>query len=211
MSITVYWACLENEWMRAKNPDPVLKKFYKNQNILSEDKNSLKAINHCPVFNETMSNVYEIKSIYDYNFKINFEKNICESNLYDQDFFNRHVMIRSLENKFFSFLNQYIFFTDEKSLKMTAYQHPIFEDNEITKRCMIIPGTYDIAKWFRPLEFAFILKKEFNEFKVNEQDILYYIQFHTKEQIIFKQFLLTNEINQTIKGTSNVVLNYNKK
>jgi hypothetical protein len=211
MSITIYWASLNDEWMRATSPEPILKRFYKDYDISSKEKTSLKAINYCPVFNERIKNLYAIKSIYDYNFKVDVEKNTCTTDLYDQNFFNSHVGIRSLEDKFFSFFNQYIFFTDQKSLEMSAYEHPVFEENEITKRCIIIPGMYDIGKWFRPLEFAFILKKDFNEFKVNYQDVLYYLRFHTKENIIFKQFKMTQSLNEMSKSSMHVAGNHYKR
>ena len=202
MSITVYWACLENEWMRATEPESVSKRFYKNKKIISKDKNNLNALNYCPVFNNRISNLYAIKSIYDYSFEI--KDNTCTSNMYDQNFFDSHISIRSLENKFFSFMNKYIFFTDEKSLEMGAYEYPVFEENEITKKCMIIPGRYDIGKWFRPLEFPFILKNEFNDFSVKSEDVLYYLKFYTNENIVFKQFLPTNNIEHFWKSATNL-------
>jgi hypothetical protein len=144
------------------------------------------AINYCPVFNETLKNTYAVKSIYDYTFRI--ENGRPVSSDHGQRFFDEHLIVRSVNKKFFSYQNRYIFFTDEDSLMMSAYQHPIFEENEISKRCMIIPGSFDIGKYFRNLEFSFILKKEFNEFTVKTEDVLYYLTFHTKEKIEFKQF-----------------------
>jgi hypothetical protein len=191
MSVTIYWACLEDEWVKAEEPESVSKRFY-NLGIRHKDSSSRFGINHCPVFNESLKNIYAVKSIYDYSFKI--VDNQCQSLYYDQKFFDDHVFIRSIEKKFFSFNVKYIFFTDQDSLEISAYQHPVFEENEITKRCMIIPGGFDIGKYFRNLEFAFILKKEFEEFVVEDEDVLYYLKFHTKEKINFKQFKMTQEL-----------------
>ena len=196
MAITVYWACLEDEWIKAVEPEKISQRFY-SKGIKDNNPISPAAINYCPVFNESLTNTYAIKSIYDYSFKI--ENNQCFSTLYDQNFFNNHVNIRSFEKKFFSFEVKYIFFTEEDSLEISAYEHPVFEDNEITKRCMIIPGGFNIGKYFRNLEFAFILKKDFNEFIVNDQDVLYYLKFHTKEKIKFKQFKINENLRQMIK------------
>ena len=197
MSITVYWACLENEWIKATEPEPVSKRFY-DLGIKNKDAGAHDAINHCPVFNEYLKNIYAIKSIYDYSFKIQDDQ--CMSPDYDQKFFDDHVLIRSLNKKFFTFNTKYVFFTEEDSLKMDAYQYPVFEENEITRRCMIVPGSFDIGKYFRNLEFPFILKKEFNEFVVKDEDVLYYLKFDTKEKIKFKQFRLTEDLGQMIQG-----------
>jgi hypothetical protein len=191
VSINVYWACMEEEWIKATEPESVSKRFY-NLGIKNKLSSAGDAINYCPVFNKSLKNTYAIKSIYDYSFKI--QDNQCISPHYNQKFFDDHVLIRSLDKKFFSFTNGYIFFTEEDSLMMDAYQYPVFEENEITKRCMIIPGSFDIGKYFRNLEFAFILKKDFDEFVVNDKDVLYYLKFHTEEKINFKEFKMNEDL-----------------
>jgi hypothetical protein len=76
---------------------------------------------------------------------------------------------------------------------------------------MIIPGRYDIGKWFRPLEFPFILKNEFDDFSVKREDILYYLKFYTNKNIIFKQFLPTDNINNFWKSTTDLNAYDNKR
>ena len=129
MSITVYWSCFEDDWVRAEEPEKVSKRFYE-KNIKDSDYKTPLAVNHCPSFNGSLKNLYAIKSIYDYSFEI--KDGICVSSMYDQKFFDDHVFIRSIEEKFFSFFNRYIFFTDEKNLEITAYEYPVFEENSIT-------------------------------------------------------------------------------
>jgi hypothetical protein len=199
MAITVYWACAEDEWVKSEKPEKVSQRFY-SRDIKHVDSYTKISINHCPFFNENLVNLYAIKSIYNYSFKIKNNEE-CFSELYDQKFFDDHVSIRSIEKKFFSFLVKYIFFTEEDSLEMSAYQYPVFEENEIARRCMIIPGGFNIGKYFRNLEFPFILKKEFDEFIVNEEDVLYYLKFHTKEKINFKQFRCNDKLQQMINDS----------
>jgi hypothetical protein len=195
MAITIYWACIEDEWIKAVEPEKVSKRFY-SMGIKDDNRSSPIAINHCPVFNGSLTNTYAVKSIYDYSFKV--ENGQCVSSDHDQKFFDEHVFIRLLEKKFFSFNVRYIFFTEEDDLNMSAYQYPFFEDNEITKRCMIIPGDFNIGKYFRNLEFPFILKKEYDEFIVNNEDVLYYLKFHTEEKIKFKQFRYNENLKQML-------------
>lgn len=191
MSINVYWCCVNDQWMLAKEPAPVLNKFYNN---FYYDNSPLASINNCPAFNYNLNNVYELKSIYNYNFFI--ENDCLRSNLYDQNFFDKHVVIRNFKNKFFSFNNSYIFFTEEESLETNFYEYPFLEDNNVTKRCIIVPGKFDIGKWFRNTEFAFYLKKDFNEFKIEEEEVYSYIRFNTKEKIKFIQFRFSNKLKE---------------
>jgi hypothetical protein len=180
MSINVYWSCLENEWLRAQPPVPVYENFLK--------KNEFKETNivKCPSFTLDTKNLYGIKSLYTYNFILG--ENTVSSGLYDQPFFDRHVMIRSLQERVFSFLQYYTFFTDSDSLLMSANIQPYLEtNNPINDRCMCFSGAFDIGKWYRNIEFSFHLKDQFNEFLINENEIYCYIKFHTNEKINFIQ------------------------
>ena len=192
MAITVYWSSLEDEWLRAKEPEAVYKDF------LKDKKNFESTIAMCPAVKDYTKNTFSLKSIYDYEFEINKDLNDATSQLYDQVFFNKHVEIRSIENKFFSFSQRLVFFTEEQSLNMSLGILPYFEDNEITKRCTLIPGKLDIGKWFRIIDYAFFLKNNINSFKINEGDVYQYIKFETDQKIEFKQFKSTDLINKYI-------------
>jgi len=194
MAITIYWACLEEEWMRCKEPSSVVKHFYETHSCSSTNK--LMGMNFCPSFNLSLKNTYELKSLYNYNFNVVDGRVV--SDMHDQNFYNNHVIERSIEEKFFSFSQMKVFFTEEKSLKMTVGQFPFLEDNNITKRCAVLPGTFDIGKWFRPIDFSFYLKKDYNEFKILEEEIYSYITFHTEQSIDFKQFYPSPTIKQLL-------------
>jgi len=190
MAITVYWSCAEEEWLRAKSPEPVYQNFIKNL----KDKNT--QIEMCPAVKDYAKNTFSMESIYDYDFEIDDKSKNVFSKLYDQKFFDQHVLIRSINDKFFSFSQKYVFFTEEKTLKMSANIFPYLEDNNITKKCITIPGTLDIGKWFRVMDFAFYLKKDYNKFEIKQNEIYQYIVFDTNEKIIFKQFICNDKINK---------------
>jgi hypothetical protein len=178
MAINIYWCCIEKEWMRAEPPSPILNSFSE------ENKYIESGILRCPAMRNEMKNTFSLSSIYDYNFVIS-ENNIS-SPMYDQEFFNKHVIIRSVNERIFSFTQEIVFFTDEPSLMMSANLHPYLENNEITKRCISLPGKFDIGKWFRTIEYGFKLNENYNEFKINMGDIYQYVTFHTDEKIVFK-------------------------
>jgi hypothetical protein len=195
MSINIYWACNEKEWLRAKQPEPIYSSFIKN----IKDQNS--KLQLCPSVKQYMNNTFSIKSIYDYSFQINENENIF-SNVYDQNFFDTHVQIRSTKDKLFSFKQQFLFFTDEDSLLMSAGIFPFLENNNITKKCIPIPGEVDIGKWFRQMDFAFYLKNS-DSFEIEENEIYQYTKFHTNKKINFKQFKITKELNDYLLDVEN--------
>ena len=202
MSINVYWACMEDEWMRAEVPHSILKSFFE-ETPLQES-----GLARCPSIRDELSNTYGLKSIYDFEFTI--VNNEVGTNYHDQDFFNNHLVIRSIKEKVFSFTQKFIFFTDSPSLLMTGNILPSLEKNHITERCMMPPGQFDIGKWFRPVEFSFILKPNENTFKISAGDTYQYIKFHTNDKINFIQFYHTDEIARLVNSVMNAKA-YNKQ
>jgi len=194
MSINVYWACLEDEWMRAIEPQPVWEKIQKTPLAINS------GLRFCPAVKDYMKNVYSLHSIYDYNFSIQDDKVV--TNMYDQTFFDRHMNIRSVSEKLFSLNQWFIFFTDADSLKLEV-TNAYLEDNNVTERCNIIPGAIDIGKIFRNIDFAFYLKDKFNEFKIEEGEIYYYLKFHTNEKINFIQYRHNKVLTEYLSDISN--------
>lgn len=187
MSIKVYWSCLEEEGLRARKPEPVLKNFYQSDLF---DKDT--TIQKCPSFLQYYHNVFSLKSIYDYSFTLDEKTGQVQSPLYDQKFFDRHVTVRSIRSKFFSFTTNFIFFTDEKSLKLSLEQ-PSLDYSKNLDNIIPISGTLDIGKWYRVLDFAFFLKSG-NSFNIKEGDPFYQLRFHTDEKIEFVRFFENDDL-----------------
>jgi hypothetical protein len=190
MSINIYWACNEKEWMLATAPEAVSKKFYAEKKYITG--HAFAGVNECPAFNGALKNLYTMKSLYNYHFYVDPDKTWTD--VKTQEFFEEHVLIREPKLRMFSFMNKYIFFTDSDSLDTTFYQFPYLEDNNITKRCMPIVGKFDIGQWYRNTEFAFYLKPDFNEFKIEKDEVYGYVQFHTDQKINFIQYAMTDKL-----------------
>jgi hypothetical protein len=200
MTIDVYWTAFGNEWFRAREPEPINKIFF---NKKLHENNNLMNFNKCPFFNESLDNTFALRSLYDYSFKV--ENLQVFSNLHDQTFFDNRIIIRSIEKKCFSFLQEFIFFTEEETLEISCPEFPYLEDNNITKRCMPFVGKMDIGKYFRNIDFAFFLKDGYEEFVIEENEIFGYIKFLTEKKINFKQFYPSEKIikySKISKGTT---------
>ena len=85
---------------------------------------------------------------------------------------------------------------------MSAGIFPYLENNNITKNCIIIPGTVNIGQWFRATDFVFYLKNNQNKFEIKEEEIYQYVKFNTNEKIIFKQFMINNKIDKYLLDVS---------
>jgi hypothetical protein len=202
--ITIYWAIdpLNSlEGLRATPPVPIMNKFMKDW--ITEDVTHEIHYNKCPAFVNELTNVYGMKSIYDYdihvdNNNISTKGFIGEQRSYvseNDHFFRSHVNVRSMKGRLFSFQQGMVFFTESPSLIMS--QLPAFmEDNNITKNTICIPGQFDIGKYFRTHDFAWHLKRGCNTIEFNRKEITFYLKFHTKEKIKFQRFLFTPELDK---------------
>lgn len=192
MSINVYWSTLGPEWLRATEPEllfpKIVSKFYK------EKDETLDGMFQCPAITSAYKNVYSLRSIYDYNIRLDKETGRVSSSKYDQNFFDRQILIRSSKNRLLSFVNQNIFFTEEKSLKLTACIPAVYEDNDIAQNTFLVSGEYDIGKWFRSLDFAFFINENVDSINIKYGDIFSYIKFHTDQKIKFHKFAMTPKL-----------------
>ena len=191
MSINVYWASLEKEWMLAQEPESIAKSFFSNGWSFDKKEKHTMLVN-CPTVTNSLKNIYGIKSLYNYSFSINNESIV--SDMYDQEFFDYHLFVRSTKNRMFSFYQKYVFFTEEDSLLTTFNISPFLEENKVSSDCIMPQGVYDIGKWFRNTEFVFYLRKDVNSFNIQKDDIYSYVKFHTDEKINFVQFKYTEEV-----------------
>ena len=178
------------EGIRAEEPIPILKKFLIEYAGIND---KTKQMARCPSILDELQNVYGVKPYYDYKLNIDSDDEIISKD-HSQRFFDSHIDIKS--KKLMAFRSNLIFFAPyEKSLVMSQVA-PFLEDNDIANKTLTIPGQFDIGKLFRPLQFAFILKKKVSSIQFLREQIFYYVRFHTTRPIAFRQFFWDKEINE---------------
>jgi len=178
------------EGIRAEEPLSILKKFLIEYGGKDEHSSMM---SRCPAILDELTNLYGVRPYYDYKLKIDSNNNVGTGE-YDQFFFDSHVNIRS--ERQLSFATHHLFFAPyEKSLLMSQVP-PYFEDNDVSKSSIMIPGQFDIAKYFRTLDYSFIFKKKVTSIQFLREQIFYYIRFHTTRPIVFQQFFWDKEINE---------------
>jgi len=185
----VYWSIDHKEMTGALNvqtPELVLK-----NKPISETR-----YNVCPAFRDYFHNVYGWKSLYTHSLEKSVDGKEYTSDIYpDQKFFDSNILIRSINEQVISIRQMTSFVTDSPSLKLSL-EHPYFEDNKFTSNCYVIPGTMDIGKYYRRLDFPFRIKKSHNRVAFDEGDIIYYLRFHTPEKINLKQYFMNDKLRE---------------
>lgn len=80
----------------------------------------------------------------------------------------------------------------EESLSVSVM--PAFFSNQPALNSYIVPGEFNISKWFRPINPSFMSPNKNIHFKINEGDPLLYVKFNTDKQIKFKEFYFTDSL-----------------
>lgn len=86
----------------------------------------------------------------------------------------------------------FIFFSEE-SLFMRSTS-PWFHSAPHQSLGAIVPGLYDIGRWFRPLNFEYNLWPKNNKFTIMEGEPMAYLEFSTDKPVAFKRFELTQTL-----------------
>jgi hypothetical protein len=198
---TVYWACLNPEWMRVGPPTSVLYSFMKGK---SAEIGYLR----CPSTKKYLQNLYSLNSLYEYNFEIT-DTDVL-SDCHNQEFFNKNFDLRSLKDRLFGISYIYVFFTEEETLDMELT--PAFlEDSDFCNKTTIVPGVIDIGKYFRTTDCAFHVKTYSNSVYIQEGAPYAYINFRTEDRVELKQFIINDSIIKYLKDVSSMKDYRNKK
>lgn len=85
------------------------------------------------------------------------------------------------------------FFTEEDGV--IADQTPPYMHNPTTsKGGFVVPASFDISKWFRPMPLSYTLWKGNDTLEMTEGEPAFYVNFKAKHKVVLKQFELTQDI-----------------
>jgi hypothetical protein len=97
-----------------------------------------------------------------------------------------------------NFDHRLIFFC-ETPLTMSTF--PAFmHRTEWQTKLAYIPAGYDISRWIRPLQGTFEVLPETRELHIREDDPMYYLKFHTDDEVRLHRFRMTPEIHGIAHG-----------
>jgi hypothetical protein len=190
---TIYWAPMVGEnyvmsYLDQHEPDRLLNHI--NKNSFQDYKEPHHNFRVCPAFIDLFKNTYALRFTHDY--KLEIFDNTVASKMIDEDFFNSQIRWRSDDKRFLGFNLFYYFFCEED---MTMSVTPsYFDDNSFNSSAILMPGVFNISKWFRPVECAFIVRNDCGEVTMKKGDVYAYVHFHTDEKIKFKRFHASQEI-----------------
>lgn len=185
----VYYGSI-NSFFPIQPPRSLLQDISKNNKAVIESR-----ILKCPAITNFYKNIFAIYPTYDYNFK--YKDKAIRSSLYDQEFFDKVVNLRNVENGLISYNDPTIVFFSESSSSVVETMPPFLHMSK--NKCQYILGSYDVGKHLRPLEIPLILKED-EEYSFDTNTPVYYVKFITQEKITFKRFNFTDELKEMVDG-----------
>ena len=200
--MNVYWTIFNDTMIPDIDfyePENVFNGLIQNKQHIKKDGKPFEYIN-CPAFKDLLNNTYSIKFPIDYNLKYSYneDKIFLNSDRYDQEFYDRYIMVRSLQDKLISIRLRYIFFSEENLEMIMSSCH--FHVNDFIKFNILIPGKYNIGNWIRPIEMAIVNNKESDSIIMKKGDEGCYITFLTEKKVNLIRFNCNENIKRLITG-----------
>jgi hypothetical protein len=185
---TVYWSPMLTKVHRGaeineadilfEQPKPLMKE------LLATYKNHL--FMKCPSTQASCKNVFVVTAPMDADIFLTsnpdelFALNV-EGSGWDQNFYDAFCELR--KDGTVSMPPSYLFYA-KKSLEMEV-SHAFLLDSPSLDNTLVIPGSFDIGKWVRPIDFTFVVKDPSKPVKIKRGEPLFFIRFKTDERVEF--------------------------
>lgn len=189
MNKTVYWApYFENNasnWNLLFEEPFNLHKFNVENNKTNFDKNSrLKKVLLCPASNQLNKNTFVFKN------PISTELEIQEGDIYYKSKNFYETSITDIQGLINYGLPVIMFCENDLEVTMTS---PYSSHCPHLQHASLIPGKFNISKWFRPINFEFRFHNN-KYFKIDKDEHMAYFVFNTDEEITLKRFEMNEKL-----------------
>lgn len=197
----VYWSKynifnnLSNQMMEY-SPSPVISSYAKNNpKPISNDVNWL----GCPSTQKFLKNTFSFKNPLELNMQINKNKTVYWPDTNIEDF----ISIRDYSDK--SVILDYLlpvtlFSSHDIAASITAP----YLSKQSPHSAHIVPGEFNISKWFRPILPSYMIYDLDLSFSINKGEDLFYIKFNTDEKIDFVEFYFNETLKEIVSDSMNL-------
>ena len=200
--LVVYWSpsysktADEFDWnMMYTDPVSLLSHF---QEIKDSNTETIDSYLYCPAFKDTFKNTFQfsnssIESTYAWNPEAldGFGAFLPVSSSYIDLQMPRKPSVQ--DTRIAQVALAWNFFCEEPlTMEITP---PFFSNSSHARAASIIPGRFDIGRWFRPVNADFqVWGENTNEFSIKKDEPMFYARFATDRRVVLKRFEITPEI-----------------
>ena len=182
-------------------PEPLLKNI-----ILSRNKDADYLI--CPAYNAYFKNTFIIRSPIDivvtYGRNQDGTSNIS-TDRYDQTFFEDMFKIRQGQSSLHPMISLQSFYLFLSNESMMIESIPaFFHSTPLLENTRMVPGTFNINKWCRPIDFSVEVLDETKPLVFKRGDPLFYIRLISDNHIKLTRTEFSPEIKSAMHGCTSV-------
>lgn len=167
---------------------------------------------YCPAFKDMFKNTFEFSNCdFTSKYAVTEQSNgefVPQSSSYIDLEYRRPSSVE--DTKMLMLAQQWQFFCEE-SLMMEVTP-PYFSQAKHMENGAFVPGTFDIGRWFRPINLEFQLQgDDANTFTLPKGDPMFYVKFNTDRKVVLKRYMLTEEIKKvatSIQATRHLFGNF---
>jgi len=185
----------------------------KNWNLLYEDpesiykdvslnmvKDSVNSFMRCPAFKKVSKNTFVVKNPIRSHFSITDGLITPLSKSYMSIENTNHP---SLENNLLVRYGIHFYFFCEEPLN-ASFTSPYFHRCGYLQYGAMVPGEFDIGRWFRPIHPEINLWENVNELVIEKEEPVFYVSFETDKNVNLKRFTMNSTLDRIAKtcGTS---------
>jgi hypothetical protein len=205
---TVMWSVFSDEstpWVPLAffDPAPAYLEIVGSRNFIAGNANNFFG---CPAITGYFKNTFVIKSPTDIHLVFDSEKNWINIKNFDQNFYDSFIENRcdvradSLTPMLMSLKLHYYFYSETSCL--VEVLDPTMHRQSCVENIRVIPGSFDISKWFRFLQPAFEIIDPDKPLIIKRGDPLFYVRLVPKDDskvdLVYKEFN-KEMLNETVK------------
>ncbi len=158
---------------------------------LIEKRNNVKDIESyflCPAVNTKFKKTLTFNSSSNSSYEFGKNKQGFYINPTSKEFIKTEIVREPaiVDGATFTFSLNYLFFADD-SLDV-SFTAPYFHKPKYFNFGTVMPGEFNIGKWFRPYNFEIQMWQESGVFHIEDGEPLFYAEFKTDRPIIFHRF-----------------------
>lgn len=147
----------------------------------------------CPAFKGMSSNMFILSSTGGIDYTYDKKEQVFKNNLGENFIGLRPNRLANMNDRAHLAISFGWFFFCEEPLEFELTS-PYFSDAPHLSQGSIVPGSFDISKWFRPINAEFVLKSGVTRFAIAPYEPMAYLKLKTDRKIVFKRFIADTEL-----------------
>jgi hypothetical protein len=154
----------------------------------------------CPASKQLTKNTFVIVNSVDSSYSLQENEVIPLTKTYISARYEHNPALKN--QKVLALSNYWLFFTEEDSLEIN-FTAPYFEHAPHLQYGAVVPGRYDIGKWYRNLIAEFNIWENVNEFHIGYEEPMAYITFNTNIPVKMVRYSMTEKLGNIATTLSN--------